>query len=96
MARFTLLELHLDGAQFTANAPFSGEESPEGIGKSIEERVGSKSKSESAGRRSSSSLPGILLGIVALVGLAAVVRRLLSRDGASLDEATAEEPIIAD
>lgn len=96
MAHFTLLELHLDEAQVTANAPFSGEESSKDSGKSIRERVSPKSEAEATDSSSAASPVGILLGVVALVGVAAVVRHFLSSDGSSLDVIDSEEPLLAD
>lgn len=93
MARFTLLELHLDGAQFTANAPFSGEEADEGVGETIEKRFGSEPEADE--RDSGSSPMGKLLGIAAIVGVLAVVQRLLSGSDAASDEAEIEETIVA-
>lgn len=92
MARFTLLEVHLDGSQFTANAPFSGEESREGAREAVTERLGRESETED----SESSPMGIAVGLVLLVGAAAVARRYLSRRESDGAEAQADEPIVAD
>jgi MYXO-CTERM domain-containing protein len=66
MVDITLFELHLDGAEFTANAPNSG----------VEEALDEESESESEG---SGGPPfGLIaaLALVALVGAAVAARRL--------------------
>ena len=77
MAKFTLLELHLDGAEFTANAPFSSDDdesasesrwSRAGTDESGDETDGAAGGGPSVGR-----LALVLLGVVVVV---AVVLRL--------------------
>ena len=57
MAKFTLFELHLDGAEFTANAPAFGSPDDE-----------AESESDESGGR----LGAALLAVGALAGLAVV------------------------
>ncbi|GGN89743.1 MULTISPECIES: hypothetical protein [Haloarcula] len=73
MAKFTLLELHLDGAEFTANAPGVGN------GETAETAADESEASDSGGRG------GVLALVVllALVGVAVAGKKLL---GGSDDE----------
>lgn len=64
MAKFTLFELHLEGAQFTANAPYSGE-SAEAEGSEIE----IEDEEEAAG--------GFPFGLLAALGVIAAVVSLV-------------------
>jgi len=79
MAEFTLLELHLDGAEFTANAPFSApDDDGESDSKSRWSRSGTDEQSdetdaESDSGRNVSRLALAALGVVAVI---AVVLRL--------------------
>lgn len=94
MVRFTFLEVNLDGAEFNAKAPFSGEtaeKADEGAGSSIGTEFGEERGSAESGTRTL----GVIAGLVALVGGAAVARKLLSR-GRSDDAATeSESPLLA-
>lgn len=82
MAKFTLLEIHLDGAEFTANAPFSdsgeSDDSPD-----IE--VGEVGDEESSG--GPSWLPAVV-GLVFLVVVAVVAKKKLG--GSDEDEPVPE------
>ncbi|MFB6224513.1 MAG: hypothetical protein ABEH86_12685 [Haloarcula sp.] len=83
MAEFTLLELHLDGAEFTANAPFSSADDESESTSRWSRR--SETTSETDDDSSSSSKWGLLavLGIGALaVGAVAVSRFLGGSDEA--------------
>lgn len=79
MAEFTLLELHLDGAEFTANAPFSSsDDDDESASKSRWSRSRTSEPSDetdddASGGRSVGRLAFAALGVVAVV---AVVLRL--------------------
>ncbi|MBX0323441.1 hypothetical protein EGH21_10415 [Halomicroarcula sp. F13] len=68
MAKFTLLELHLDGAEFTANAPGVGSD------ETAETATDEGDASDSGGRG------GVLALVVllALVGVAVAGKKLLS------------------
>lgn len=79
----TLFELHLDEASFTANAPFTGGETEEEADSST-----SGSGDDDGGRRARDVLPAIL-GLVALVGVIALLKKLR---GGSDEEPTLEEP----
>jgi len=87
MARFTFLEVHLDGAEFTANAPFSSAEIPDdgsdldalSLGTGGEESSEGESPAETAEGRG--ALP-VVFSVLALALVAAVVlRRLLGGSG---------------
>ena len=67
----TLLEVHLDGASFTANAPLSGETEP-AVDAPDDEDGGPP-------------LLPFVVGVVALAGLAYFVRRLRSGGDATAD-----------
>ncbi|EMA22927.1 MULTISPECIES: hypothetical protein [Haloarcula] len=92
MAEFTLLELHLDGAEFTANAPFSStDDDDESERKSRWSRSRTDEQSdetdvEGDGGRNVGRFALAVLGAVALV---AVVLRLYlgGSDGDDSDEA---------
>ncbi|WP_459191402.1 hypothetical protein [Halosimplex sp. J119] len=76
MVEITFLEVHLDGAEFTANAPGSGGFSDED-GATDETGLGSGESDTGGG---SSPLPS-LLAFVGLVVAVVVVRRLLGGSG---------------
>ncbi|MFB6311637.1 MAG: hypothetical protein ABEH64_10725 [Salinirussus sp.] len=79
----TLLEVHLDGATLTANAPFAGEESEAG-----------QDVADDEDRGLLALLPFVLV-IGVLAGLAYIVRRWRSgRDTATI-EPTVSEPDVA-
>ncbi|AJF26987.1 hypothetical protein JZX76_04520 [Haloarcula hispanica] len=92
MAEFTLLELHLDGAEFTANAPFSStDDDDESERKSRWSRSRTDEQSdetdvEADGGRNVGRFALAVFGAVALV---AVVLRLYlgGSDGDDSDEA---------
>ena len=73
MAKFTILELHLDDASFSASAPFSGGKEVEAADQPPEE------EEESSGK---GKLVAALIGLVFLVAVAYVVRtKVLGGDG---------------
>ena len=72
MAKFTILELHLDDASFSTSAPFSG-------GKEVEAADQPPEDEESSGK---GKLVAALIGLVFLVAVAYVVRtKVLGGDG---------------
>jgi len=75
MAKVTLFELHLDGAEFTANAPAFG---------SAEEEAETES-AESGGRLGSVLLAVGVLAVLAVVAVALKKRLGGSEDAPSLD-----------
>lgn len=88
MVNFTLIELHLDDAQLTANAPGSGGgPSLDLLSGSEGEESGDAGSQESSG---GSKLP-LLVGLVFLVAVAAVARRKMSTGDAApeLEDVTA-------
>jgi hypothetical protein len=92
MAKFTFLEVHLDGAEFMANAPFSGAESAEnaeGLG-DLSFGSGEDEEGETADEGGTSPF-GIVFAFVGLVLFAVAVRRVLGGSGEPvLDEAESE------
>ncbi|MFB6141328.1 MAG: hypothetical protein ABEJ26_12955 [Halosimplex sp.] len=84
MAKFTFLEVHLDGADITANAPFSQGESPEDAGDLGGLSFGGDDESGEAeptgGSDGSSPLP-VVLAVVGLVLGIVVIRRILGGSG---------------
>ena len=71
MAKFTILELHLDDASFSASAPFSGGKEVEAADQPAAEESGGKGK-----------LVAALVGLVFLVAVSYVVRtKVLGGDG---------------
>lgn len=91
MVRFTLLEVNLDSAEFTANAPFSSDSATESAEETVEEALGE----EAASGTGTSSVGGILLGLVALIGVAAVAKKLMSRRGGESTEEEMDVPLAA-
>jgi len=75
MAEFTLLEVHLDGAEFTANAPFSSSDNDdESASKSRWSRsrtseTNDETDDEPSSGRSVGRLALVALGVVAVVAL---------------------------
>lgn len=66
MAKFTLLEVHLDESTFTANAPFSGEAEEEA------------EPTDAEGGSSPAAVIGALVGLLFLAIVALAVKRKLS------------------
>lgn len=86
MAKFTFLEVHLEGSSLTANAPFGADERDEAAEKASVDR-GATSRPESVpepddenaeggGRRG----VGIVVGLVFLVAVALAVRKWRAED----------------
>ncbi len=76
MVNITLFEIHLDDASFEANAPFSGSEAEELSEEEAEEAVtGAIGSGDADGSGPPKVLP-LVVGLVVLVGLAALVRKL--------------------
>ncbi|WP_436931852.1 hypothetical protein [Halosimplex halobium] len=94
MAKFTFLEVHLDGAEFMANAPFSGAESAEEAEGLADLSLGSGEDGDEAGEATDeggASPFGIVFAFVGLVVLAVAFRRILGGSGEPvLDEAESE------
>lgn len=78
MVEITLFEFHLDGSEFTANAPFSAAESPEEDADGLLRRGsdGDERGAADDGGRRLGPLPAIAV-LVAVVVLFVVGRRLL-------------------
>ena len=85
MAKFTFLELHLDGAQISANAPFSSQSDAD---------VDDALESDSDDAEDDGGLPLLapVLGLVVLAVVAVAVKHLL--DGGELPDVDAEGPEI--
>lgn len=83
----TLLEVHLDDASFTANAPFSDDSSAE----EAESAAEATASTDDEGRAATDLIP-FVLGLGALVGIAYLVRRLRGGD----ETGTEIEPEIAE
>lgn len=85
----TLLEVHLDDATFSANAPFAGTESSDTADRDDDERPDQPSGSP--------SVVGAVVGLLALALLALAARKLLRRDRGStgIDQAPESEPVTA-
>ena len=77
MAKFTLLEVHLEDASFTANAPYSGEGSEGSESDSEDEEEGAAADSGSGGP--GRALVGLLV-VVAILALAYLGSRRLGGD----------------
>jgi hypothetical protein len=96
MVDVTLLELNLEGADFTANAPFSGKKGKSGANSPVSKVLGRSSSSadddaeeeshlDLDGDAGDSSSPfGPLLALGAVIVVLAIVRKL--RRGESTDE----------
>lgn len=76
MADFTLLELHLDDASFSANNPLGGSSDDGGLGISVSEESSSGSSPESSGGR---GWMGPVIGLVFLVGVAFAARKRMNQ-----------------
>ena len=95
MASFTFLEINLDGAEFNAAAPFSdtdAAQAKENVAESVEERFDRVTDSPGSGP----SPVALLAGLVVVVGVVTVARRLRSRQGSGEPEREPESPIVAD
>ncbi|QLH83981.1 hypothetical protein [Halosimplex pelagicum] len=82
MAKFTLLEVHLDGAEFTANAPYSSGEADEdaGIDLPFGEDEGDEA-TESTTDGGGANPFGIVFAFVGLVLGVVALRRILGGSG---------------
>ena len=82
MVDLTILEVHLDGAEFTANAPFSDETTSEGGG-STGGVFGGDEESETADDESSGGASpfAVVFAFVGLIVLTVVLRRVLGGSG---------------
>lgn len=80
MAEFTLLKLQFEDASFTANAPFSGRDEAD-----IDTEL------EGGGDEGGPSLLPLVIGLVFLVALVVVVRKLRGGSGEDADEAATDE-----
>ncbi|MEF8776367.1 MAG: hypothetical protein V5A43_07690 [Haloarculaceae archaeon] len=80
MVNITILEVHLDDAIFEANAPFAGEVSEGGETEEATETAAIGGL-ESEGDGGASKLAPLVLGLVFLVALAALARKLRCRGG---------------
>ncbi|MFU1781723.1 hypothetical protein ACM16X_10110 [Haloarcula japonica] len=91
MAEFTLLELHLDGAEFTANAPFSAaDDDDESNSKSrwSRSRTDKASDETDTDGGSGPSVGRLVLAVLGVVAVVALVLRLYlggSEDAADSD-----------
>ena len=86
MAKFTLLEVHLDGSEVTANAPFSTKRDAESPTESESAPVDVETPADESDGVGG---PGaVILGLVVLVVAVVVLRRLLGGDS----ELTGDEP----
>jgi|GEM_PF-670166 len=93
MAKFTLLEVHLDGAEFTANAPYSEGEPDEddGLG-ALPFGESDDEAAETAADDDGSNPFGIALTFAGMVLAVVAIRRLLGGSGEpGLEPSAAEE-----
>jgi hypothetical protein len=92
MAKFTFLEVHLDGAEFTANAPLSN--SGGEAGESDDEpdieigEVGDEESSAGKGK-----WVAALVGLLFLVAVAVVAKQKLGGDDEPVPELADREPL---
>jgi len=94
MVNITFLEVHLDDAQFESTAPLAGEVTHGGSpDESEDEETGAGFPGESGG---GPTVAPLVLGLVFLVALAAVARKLKGRKKGSAQKEDAEsvEPTI--
>ncbi|WP_255195758.1 hypothetical protein [Halorarius litoreus] len=75
MAKFTFLEVHLDGAKFTANAPGGKIEEPDEEPEVSVGEVGDEASSSGKGK-----WVAALVGLLFLVAVAAVAKKKLGGD----------------
>jgi len=82
MVDLTILEVHLDSAEFTANTPFSDETTSEGGG-SVSGVFGGDEDSETADDESSGGASpfAVVFAFVGLIVLTVVLRRVLGGSG---------------
>ncbi|QPV65188.1 hypothetical protein I7X12_17850 [Halosimplex litoreum] len=94
MAKFTLLEIHLDGAEFTANAPYSEGEPDDDTGFGglpFGEDEGDET-AETASDEDGTNPFGIVLTFAGMILAVVALRRLLGGSGEPvLDESAGEE-----
>ena len=89
MAEFTFLELHLDGAEFTANAPFSAaDDDDESERKSLWSRSQREKASDETDAEGGSgpSIGRIALAVLGVVAVVALVLRLYFGGSAADDD----------
>lgn len=80
MAEFTLLKLQFEDATFTANAPFSGKDEAE-----------FEAELENGGSDGGPGLLPLVIGLVFLVALVVVVRKLRGNSGEDNGETVSDE-----
>ncbi|MFC7227543.1 hypothetical protein N0B31_09025 [Salinirubellus salinus] len=84
----TLLKLNVDGSTFTANAPFSGEDSDADATDETDVTVGEDVREGDEEGRGKAPFVAAVVGLLFLLGAAVVARRYLAEDG--LDGADVE------
>jgi hypothetical protein len=89
MVNITLFEIHLDDASFEANAPFSDAEA-EDAPDAADEYGADVGGGDEGG---ASNLVALVVGLVLLIGLAALVRKLRGGGDDDADEADTIDPI---
>jgi hypothetical protein len=77
MVDITIFELHLDGSEFTANAPWNGEES---------EPESEVDLDESEGKPLALLAVAAVVALLGVVGLALVAKKVRGGDDTDLDE----------
>ncbi|WP_209452125.1 hypothetical protein [Halosimplex halophilum] len=82
MAKFTLLEVHLDGAEFTANAPYSEAEPDEGADGFGALPFGEDETDEATATDEGGTNPfGIVLTFAGMILAVVALRRILGGSG---------------
>ena len=76
MVNITLFEIHLDEAVFEANAPFAGESDEE----AAESAIGTEAEPTSDEGDGPPAVVPLVMGLVVLVALAAILRKLRGGD----------------
>jgi len=92
----TLLEVSLDGAQITANAPFSGRGSSDEAADDVdaESEDASSIAGETPDEESKTGSPIVAaLVVLAVLGIVALVKRRSGRSDEQASESAGEEPI---